>query len=35
MRFHRTILQELCQVALRKKLYADLQNLQGDLPESD
>lgn len=30
-RFHKTLLQEFYQVALRKKLYADLQRLQADL----
>ena len=30
-RFHKTLLQEFYQVALRKKLYADLQSLQTDL----
>ena len=30
-RFHKTILQELYQVTFRKKLYADLEELQKDL----
>lgn len=30
-RFHKTILQEFYQVTFRKKLYADLENLQMDL----
>ncbi len=32
-RFHKTILQEFYQVAFRKKLYADLEELQTDLDE--
>ncbi len=31
MRFHKTILQELYQVALRRKLYLSLEELQADL----
>lgn len=30
-RFHKTILQEFYQVAFRKKIYASLEELQGDL----
>ena len=32
-RFHRTILDEFYQVALRKKIYSDLGSLQSDLDE--
>jgi len=32
-RFHKTILQEFYQVALRKKIYTDLELLQKDLDE--
>lgn len=30
-RFHKTILQEFCQVAFRRKLYLSLEELQTDL----
>lgn len=32
-RFHKTILQEFYQVTFRKKIYTDLESLQGDLDE--
>ena len=32
-RFHKTILQEFYQVALRKNIYTDLKSLQADLDE--
>lgn len=32
-RFHKTILQEFYQVAFRRKIYASLEELQGDLDE--
>lgn len=32
-RFHKTILQEFYQVTFRKKLYADMENLQKDLDD--
>jgi len=32
-RFHKTILQEFYQVALRKKVYEDIEWLQSDLDE--
>lgn len=32
-RFHKTILQEFYQVALRKNIYTDLESLQSDLDE--
>jgi transposase InsO family protein len=32
-RFHKTILQEFCQVALRKNLYSELAALQKDLDD--
>ena len=32
-RFHKTILQEFYQVTFRKKLYADIDELQKDLDE--
>lgn len=30
-RFHKTVLQEFYQVALRKTIYTDLETLQADL----
>jgi hypothetical protein len=32
-RFYKTILQEFCQVAFRKKLYETIEALQADLDE--
>lgn len=32
-RFHKTILQEFYQVTFRKKIYADIEELQKDLDE--
>ena len=32
-RFHKTILQEFYQVALRRKLYLSIEELQADLDE--
>lgn len=32
-RFHKTVLQEFYQVTFRKKIYADLEDLQADLDE--
>ena len=30
-RFHKTVVQEFCQVAFRKRLYVSLERLQADL----